>query len=200
MLFVGGGTPSNEAAKLSLDAAEVIAFPTETVWGLGALPTPTGAALLAERKGRSGEKALQISCSSWKVAARWAASEETLRRAARFWPGPLTLVTPARDGTDDALARGGWVGLRVPAHPTARALLAANGGALLTTSCNNSGQPPVRSAAEARASGLADRVLDEGEDLVLGVPSTVLRLSEGGGEIIRMGALRAEELRLAGLI
>ncbi|MDO4264467.1 MAG: L-threonylcarbamoyladenylate synthase, partial [Deinococcus sp.] len=154
-------------------AALLVAFPTETVWGLGAPPTEEGWRALIQAKGRDPKQAFQVSCASPELALAWARNPELLRPLTPFWPGPLTLVVQAREELPGHLAPGGWVGLRVPAHPAAQALLRASGGRLLTSSLNLSGQPAARTEAEAHALGLAGQVIGDGGQPPSGLASTV---------------------------
>lgn len=176
-------------------APPLVAFPTETVWGLGAPPTQEGWEALIRAKGRDPKQAFQVSCASPQLALAWAQHPDLLRPLTAFWPGPLTLVVQARAGLPEYLAPGGWVGLRVPAHPAAQALLHGSGGRLLTSSLNLSGQPVARSEAEARALGLAEQVLGDGGQPPSGEASTVLRVSETGLDVLRAGALPLADIR-----
>ncbi|UFA50465.1 L-threonylcarbamoyladenylate synthase [Deinococcus radiophilus] len=171
------------------------AFPTETVWGLAAPATLAGWNTLRRIKGRAEGHAFQVSCASAELALAWAAEPELLRQLSELWPGPLTLVVQAAADVPTKLAPDGWVGLRVPAHPAAQALLQANGGRLITSSLNRSGEPTARTEAEARALGLADYVVPDGGHAPSGQASTVLRVQPGQLEVLRAGPLRAEALR-----
>lgn len=173
---------------------ELIAFPTETVWGLGAAPTQQGWQALITAKGRDPKQAFQVSCSTPELALAWAGQPELVKPFTKFWPGPLTLVVRAREGIPDYLAPHGWIGLRVPAHPTTKAVLDEYGGRLLTSSLNRTGQPPARTQAEAQALGLAARVIGDGGLPPTGVASTVLRVSATELELLREGAITRGEL------
>jgi L-threonylcarbamoyladenylate synthase len=122
------------------------------------------------------------------------ASHLARRLAERFWPGPLTLVLPARPGVPLAITTGtGTVGIRVPGSAPARALALAAGGALVSTSANPAGLPPPLRAADldpAIASGV-DAVLDAGP-APGGLPSTVVEVEEGGLRLVRAGAVSWE--------
>lgn len=204
------------AAARILDAGGVVAYPTETVWGLAA--RPERAAELYARKGREVGKPLQVSCPDAASALALAQPHPALTALQVYWPGPLTVIAPARPGVQrawgegaQAVAPGGWIGLRIPAHPVAQALL-ETAGPLATTSLNPSGQAAAQTQAEAEAYALADLLLpdllpaDQSPDGVspAGTPSTVLRLPEGPGlpaRLLRPGGVSREELqaRLAGL-
>ncbi|WP_019588223.1 L-threonylcarbamoyladenylate synthase [Deinococcus apachensis] len=190
-----GGAVARAAALLA--SGDVVGYPTETVWGLAARPDQPGAvAQLYALKGRDGGKPVQISCVDAETARVLARGGMAFEALAPLWPGPLTLVLPANEACPPALAPGGWVGLRVPDHPVALALLRACGGTLATTSLNPSGQPAARTLAEARAYGLATLLLPDGGVPARGLASTVVRLDPDGDrlEVLREGALPEEVL------
>lgn len=180
----------------ALSAGGVVVIPTDTVYGVAVSPTiPTGIAAIFELKGRSHAKALPVLGDSMEALGRIAVFDERARRAAaKFWPGPLTLVLPrAADFTVDL---GGddrtTVAVRVPAFELTRALLART-GPLAVTSANLSGEPEARSVDEARAR-FGDRVaayLDGG--VTEGLPSTVLSLV-GEATVLREGAIVSRDL------
>lgn len=188
-----------------LQGGGVVAYPSETVWGLAALPNHAAAVQrLYEVKGRAAHRPVQVSCQDAHAALELAGPDAALTVLSALWPGPLTLVTPARPGTPPTLAPGGLVGLRVPSHPLALALLRRSGGRLLTTSCNRSGEPAALTEAQARGMALADFVLPDlqdhgaGELPVGGQASTVIQLPQG--MVLRSGPLDgAVAALLAGL-
>jgi L-threonylcarbamoyladenylate synthase len=169
-----------EAARL-LRGGGVIAFPTDTVYGLAALASDAGAvARVYELKGRPASQPLILMVASAADLDAWVVTD---RRAseymARWWPGPLTLVLPAREGA-------GTIAVRVPDHPVALALLREVAEPLATTSANRSGDPPALVPEEAaRLPGL-DAVLDGGR-APGGVPSTLLDLTGEEPRILREG-------------
>ncbi|WP_245808409.1 L-threonylcarbamoyladenylate synthase [Deinococcus hopiensis] len=184
-----------------LEAGEAIGYPTETVWGLAVLPDALPA--LYELKGRASDKPVQVSCQDTAAAQRLTRGGRAFDTLAAQWPGPLTLVVPPNADCPAELAPGGWVGLRVPDHPIALALLRASGGLLATTSLNPSGRPAARTLEEARAYGLVPFLLPDGGVPAQGLASTVVRVDGETLEVLREGALpvRAlwERLRAAGL-
>lgn len=182
----------SEAAR-RLEGGEVIGYPTETVWGLAVRPADLGA--LYRLKGREADKPVQVSAQDAATAARLTEGGTAFQALAALWPGPLTLVVPASAVCPPDLAPGGWVGLRVPDHPVALALLRASGGLLATTSLNPSGQPAATSLAEARAYGLVPFLLSDGGIPARGLASTVVRVREQGLDVLRGGALPVEALR-----
>ena len=174
----------------------LVAFPTETVYGLGAdAAQPAAIRQIFAVKGRPPGRPLTVHLGSrgdpgaWGV---WSAEAERLR--ARFWPGPLTLVLPRQEGVDDVITGGlPTVGLRVPRHPVALALLDAFGAGVAAPSANRSGRPSPTSATHVRADlGDAVFILDGGE-CPLGVESTVLSLA-GPPTILRLGSVPRSEL------
>lgn len=182
-----------EAARV-IAAGGVVGYPTETVWGLAARPDAAGRLYVV--KGRDADKAVQVSCGSADVARGLTHGGEALDALSDLWPGPLTLVLPAGEGCPPGLAPGGWVGVRVPDHPVALALLHACGGWLATTSLNPSGAAAARTHAEARAYGLADFLLPSTPPPASGTASTVVRVSPAGEvEVLREGGVPLRALR-----
>ncbi len=118
------------------------------------------------------------------------------RFAEAFWPGPLTIVMPARRGIPKELVgRDGGVGVRVPAHHVARELSAALGRPLTATSANRSGAAPAETLAETRAAfGTKVKVYLEGGILAVTAPSTVVAVRGDAWKVIREGAVAEREL------
>ncbi|UBV43315.1 L-threonylcarbamoyladenylate synthase [Deinococcus taeanensis] len=187
-------------AAAVLEGGGVVAYPSETVWGLAALPGQAGGVQrLYEVKGRAAQKPVQVSCLNVGVAQQLVVPDPALECLAGFLPGPVTVVTPAVSSCPAALAPEGRVGVRVPDHPVALALLWRVGGLLATTSCNPSGQSPALSYGEALGMGLADLVLPDAGVAARGVPSTVVLLPER--KVLREGAVPGAALlaRLSGV-
>ena len=192
-------THSIEAAARCLAAGGLVAFPTETVYGLGA-DAGNGEAIarLYAAKGRPSFNPLIAHVADAEAAqriARFDAAAEKL--AAAFWPGPLTLVLPKRaDGgvADLALAGLDSVAVRVPAHPVARELLAAFKGPVVAPSANRSGHVSATSAAHVLADlrGRIDMVIDAGPCAV-GVESTIVGLLDTP-TLLRPGGLPREQI------
>lgn len=191
-----------EAAAL-LRAGRLVAFPTETVYGLGALATDAAAVdAIYRAKGRPAENPLIVHVADKAAAARLAVLDPVAERLAdAFWPGPLTLVLPRRadDGLAPGVTAGGvTVGVRVPGHPVARALLTAVGGPVAAPSANPSGRvsPTTADHVLDRETGLArriDAVLDGGACPV-GLESTIVMVAEGRVRLLRPGGIPAEAL------
>jgi L-threonylcarbamoyladenylate synthase len=181
------------AAEL-LREGGVVAYPTETFYGLGALASREDALLrLAAAKLRPDGKPLPLVAADEGQVREVAVleGEVVLRLAARGWPGPLTLVLRAREGLSPLVTAGdATVAIRVPGSEVARRLAAAAGGALVSTSANLSGEPPsVRPDALAPALvRLIDGVLDGGETTG-GLPSTIVAFDGGTVRLVRAGAV-----------
>jgi L-threonylcarbamoyladenylate synthase len=165
-----------------LRGGEVIAFPTDTVYGLAAILGDVGAVeRIFEIKGRPRDRRLVAMVADRQAAARLAHIDERARlHMERWWPGPLTLVLPG--------AAGGTVAVRIPNHELALALLRKVGEPLATTSANLSGQPPALTAGECRLPGVA-AVLDGGS-APGGTPSTLLDLTGVEPRVLREGPIR----------
>ncbi|HUZ11096.1 MAG TPA: L-threonylcarbamoyladenylate synthase [Acidimicrobiales bacterium] len=148
------GAAGVAAAAAALEAGGLIALPTDTVYGLAArVDRPRALAAIFVAKGRPAGLALPVLVGRWRqvhaVAAEWPRSASML--AARFWPGPLTVVVPARPEIGRALGGDGTtVGVRRPAHRFVRALCIA-AGPLAVTSANRHGQPPCVTVEEVLA-------------------------------------------------
>lgn len=188
-----------EAARLLCDGG-LVAFPTETVYGLGGDATNERAvAAIFEAKGRPQFNPLishVLDASSAKAFVKWNDNAEKL--ATRFWPGPLTLVLPRVESSPiSLLATAGLdtVAIRAPSHPVAQALIRATGRPVAAPSANRSGAvSPTR--AEHVAESLGERmamILDGGPCLV-GVESTVLDLSGNRPTLLRPGGATREAI------
>lgn len=184
----------------------LLAYPTETVYGLGSRAVQTDVAALAALKGRAASKPFLLLISDRSMAeAHGLAFNPAADALARvFWPGPLTLVLPGGSGRLPDLLRGpdGGIAVRWTSHQAIASLVAALGGPLTSTSANLPGQPPGPGAA-AIARDFAGAV-DDGRLLVLdgGVlgnrpPSTVVDCTRPQAQIVREGTLSVVELRRA---
>lgn len=188
-------------AAAALRRGGLVVYPTETFYALGALATdPAAVERLARAKGRPDGKPLPLLAADRAAVEAVAVLEgPAALLAAAHWPGPLTLVLPARPGLPAAVTAGtGTVGVRVPGSALARALARAAGGPLVATSANPSGgPPPVRLeelAPELR--GRLDAVLDDGP-APGGLPSTVVAIDGGALRLLRAGAVPLEALERA---
>jgi L-threonylcarbamoyladenylate synthase len=181
-------------AAAVLAAGGIVAYPTETVYGLAADPTRDDAvAAIFAAKGRSGGEALPLIATDVAAAARVAAAwSDTLARLAEaFWPGPLTLIVALRPGAVAAGVSAGrsTVAVRVSSHPIARALAAcAPSGLITATSANRSGSPSLSTAADVVAAlgPVVPIVVDAGR-APGGLASTIVDISAGPPRLIRPG-------------
>ena len=186
------------AAVAILRNGGLVAFPTETVYGLGADATSGEAvAKIYAAKGRPQFNPLIAHVESLQAARRQGEfSPAALALAAAFWPGPLTLVVPSI-GTVCLLARAGLdsIGLRVPGSSVARALIGAFGRPLAGPSANLSGHVSPVSAAHVQSdlSGRIDMILDGGL-CAIGVESTIVACLPGGPRLLRPGGVPVEAL------
>jgi L-threonylcarbamoyladenylate synthase len=188
-----------EAAALLRDGG-LVAFPTETVYGLGADATSERAcAAIFEAKGRPQFNPLISHVVDVSEARRFVAWNATADRlAARFWPGPLTLVLPRAPGSAIALlttAGLDTVAIRAPAHPVARALIRAAGRPLAAPSANRSGAvSPTRADHVAESLGARVPLILDGGPCPVGVESTVLDLSAATPVLLRPGGATREAI------
>ena len=184
----------------------VLAYPTETVWGLGAdARSEAAVARLRAFKGRGAEAPISILVTGVAaLAAQGFRVDAAAQRLARdFWPGPLTLVLRCAGRFASGVAReDGAVGVRCSPHAVASELAArcerAGTGPLTATSCNASGAPPARTRDAARRVCSGDphvRVLAEGAEAGGEAPSTVVDVTGPRPRVLRWGALAESALR-----
>lgn len=199
-LLHGTGRDREEALRRAAEliaAGELVAFPTETVYGLGATATSAEAvAQVFEAKGRPSDNPLIVHLSSVEEIDRYARTTERVNRvAAAFMPGPLTLVLPSRENIP-LIARAGLptVALRVPDHELALDLLART-GPLVAPSANRSGRPsPTRAQHVIDDLGGRIRAVLDGGHCSIGIESTVLDLSHREPRILRPGLITPQDL------
>ena len=202
-ILPAGEAASIDSAVRALGASELVAVPTETVYGLASALTEEALSRLSLAKGRPEGRPITLlidSLEQVRALADLPAAAERL--AARFWPGPLTLVLPLRRGAKlpgPVLGSGPdgrpTAGFRLPDHPVPRAL-AARLGPLPLTSANRSGEPDALEASEvAQALGETVAIVLDGGRALGGVPSTVVFVPDSGpGRILRQGALSEGDL------
>ena len=189
------------SAALALKNGHLVAFPTETVYGLGADASSAEAvARIYETKGRPSDHPLIVHIASMDAMAHWAAEipEYAITLARDFWPGPMTLVLKRSDLPQDFITGGQeTVGLRVPAHPIALALIkefvAAGGYGIAAPSANRFGavSPTTAQAVEDELASYLqeeDLILDGGACLV-GVESTIIDCTGPTPMVLRLGAI-----------
>jgi L-threonylcarbamoyladenylate synthase len=189
------------AARI-LRAGGLVAFPTETVYGLGAdASSPAAIALLYAVKRRPMEHPVIVHFADAGQAFAWTREvPETARTlAARFWPGPLTLVLKRSALARDFVTRGAdTIGIRVPSHPVARAMLAEFGGGVAAPSANRFGRVSPTTAAHVRADlGRDVELVLEGGSSEVGIESTILDLSRGAPVLLRPGHVSRAALATA---
>ncbi len=191
--------PGTLAKALSvLRNGGLVAFPTDTVYGVGALAfngVAVGSIYVA--KDRPVEKAIPVLIGDSKELAKVTMEVPVAvgRLAARFWPGPLTLVVPKHPELPETVSATGTVGVRVPDHAIAQALLLA-AGPMAVTSANLSGQPSPSIAQEVigQLGGRIALIIDGGKTPG-GVPSTVVDCSGMELKILREGPISRDEIR-----
>jgi L-threonylcarbamoyladenylate synthase len=205
-LFAGDPDSYRRAANILQDGG-LVAFPTDTVYGLGALIwNEASIARMYAAKERPREKAIPILVAGVEEARRLVGELPSVAEALiqRFWPGPLTIVVPCGDRLPDGITSGtGAVALRAPDHPVTLRLLEEIGQPLAVTSANRSGATDPLAAGDvfAQLGGRIDAVLDGGQ-CPGGRPSTVLSAAVEPPRVLRSGPIEpsdlSEALRQAG--
>ncbi len=192
-----------EAVKRALQVLAgggLVAFPTDTVYGLGALAFDAqGVDQLFMAKERQAEKAIAVLLANpadlKQVTLDMPDSARIL--AERFWPGPLTLVVSRHPNLPKNISPWPTIGVRMPDHPVALALLQAS-GPLAVTSANLSGQPSATNAQEVlRQLGVRVDLIIDGGETIGGVPSTVVDCTGPSLKILRTGPLSQSDLEQA---
>jgi L-threonylcarbamoyladenylate synthase len=205
ILHVSPESPEPEVLERAagvIHAGGLVAFPTETVYGLGAdALNPAAVRRIFEAKGRPSSNPLIVHVASVEGARALTAGwpETAARAAAAFWPGPLTLVLPKRAGIPDEVTAGlPSVAVRIPGHAVAQALLEVVGRPLAAPSANRSLRvSPTTAAHVARSLGArVDLILDGGPTAV-GIESTVLDLTGSGPRVLRPGSIGVDALSAA---
>ncbi|MDO8930909.1 MAG: L-threonylcarbamoyladenylate synthase [Rhodocyclaceae bacterium] len=186
------------AAEL-LRQGELVAFPTETVYGLGAdAANPAAVAKIFAAKGRPADHPLIVHLPGHDHIERWARDipDTAYELAEAFWPGPLTLILRRQPQVPDAVTGGqDTVGLRVPGHPLALDLLRAFGGGVAAPSANRFGHISPTTAAHVRAElGAAVALVLDGGPCQVGIESTILDLAHGRPTILRPGMIGGEAI------
>jgi L-threonylcarbamoyladenylate synthase len=193
-----------ERAAELLHAGELVAFPTETVYGLGAdAANREAVAKIFAAKGRPPDHPVIVHLASAAQVGQWAREfpEPARRLAAAFWPGPLTLVLARRAGVPDEVTGGqDTVALRVPSHPVARALLERFGGGIAAPSANRYGRVSPTQAAHVRDElGARVALVLDGGECDVGLESTIVSCVGDRPVLLRPGHItRAQIERVAG--
>jgi len=187
-------------AREILGRGGLLACATETVYGVAArADLPAALERLRELKGRDADKPLTWHVASKRVLARFEHMPRLVARLVdRYWPGPLTLVMPGVPEGLEGVARDGWLGLRMPAHPSTIGVLDFAGFPVVMSSANPSGARPFTAAAEVEEAfgDRIDLVLDSGPARI-GESSAVLAVGPGRFEVLREGLISLADLRAA---
>lgn len=190
------------AAVKALRAGELVAFPTETVYGLGAdAGNPVALARVYAAKGRPTDHPLILHVADAALLPAWVADLSTStaklvqQLADRFWPGPLTLVLPRAAEVSPVLTGGqASIAVRVPSHPVAQRLLRAFGSGIAAPSANRYGRVSPTRAEHVREEFPEGITILEGGDCEVGVESTILSLLETPPRILRPGIIGRDQL------
>ena len=199
MPVMGTDEAALAAGAHALAAGRLVAFPTETVYGLGAAALdPVAVARIFAAKGRPTDHPLICHVASAEDLDHLVAGVTPAARAlaGAFWPGPLTMVMPRSPAVPDAVTGGrDTVAVRVPAHPVALALLRAFGGPVAAPSANRFGRPSPTTAADVEDE-LGDEVavILDGGPCEIGIESTVLDLTTDPPQVLRPGRISAEQI------
>lgn len=208
MIPARGPDPSSVSDALIARAVEIlrsgglVAFPTETVYGLGAdAMNPEAVRRIFAAKGRPADHPVIVHVLDAAQLKDWARSvpQAAAMLANRFWPGPLTLILPRAAGVPDVVTGGqDTVGIRVPSHPVARALLAAFGGGIAAPSANRFGRLSPTCAADVCAElGPAVSLVLEGGASEIGIESAIVDCSGAEPTLLRPGMIGAEAIAAA---
>ncbi|MEK7875733.1 MAG: L-threonylcarbamoyladenylate synthase [Pseudomonadota bacterium] len=191
-----------DKAVAILKRGGLVAFPTETVYGLGAdARNPEALGKLYATKGRPAGHPVIVHLADVSQLAQWARElpPAAAKLAARFWPGPLTLILRRAPGVSEAVTGGqDTVGLRIPAHPVAHALLAKFGGGVAAPSANRFGRVSATTAQHVKqefGDGI-DCVLDGGASEI-GIESTIVAVTGERPVLLRSGHISAREIEQA---
>lgn len=185
-------------------AGGLVVIPTDTVYGLSALPTCTEALRrLWQIKERDNGAFIALLLAGPEEIPRFAVLSEAVQPLAQhFWPGPVTLMLPRTEAVPPEIGEGSRVGVRVPALPMARTLIRAAGGALAVTSANLPGHPAARNAQEvlSQLNSRVDLVIDGGW-VSIGSSSSVVDCTRWPPVVMREGPISEAEIReVLGLI
>ena len=198
MLRMADNDAGLEAAAAAIRGGGLVGYPTDTLYGLGAdVHDPRAVAAVLAAKGRAAAMGIPVLIADPGDLERLTASvpPEAWLLAERFWPGALTLVLERAPGLSDALTGGPNVAVRLPGHPTPRALVRLAGRPITGTSANQHGGPPPASADNVWWQlGGALAVLLDGGDAPVGLPSTIIDLTRAPAAILRRGAVPVEAL------
>src|SRR5271156_137986 len=181
-----------ETAVQALRDGELVAFPTETVYGLGAnAQNPAAVRKIFEAKGRPTTHPVIVHLDSPRFLHRWVREvpDAATKLAERFWPGPLTMVMPRAANVHDIVTGGqDTVAIRVPSHPMAQQLLTAFGGGIAAPSANRFGRlSPTRAEHVRDELGDAVKVILDGGECQIGLESTIVSFECQNVRLLRPG-------------
>ncbi len=188
-----------EAAVTALRNGDLVAFPTETVYGLGAnARDPAALRRIFEVKGRPADHPLILHLDSARFLSRWVAEVPAAAEqlAAAFWPGPLTLVMRRSEDASDVLTGGqDTVAIRISSHPMAQQLLTAFGGGIAAPSANRYGKlSPTRPEHVREELGDAVAIIMDGGECTIGVESTIVSLAGAKPRLLRPGSITQAQI------
>jgi L-threonylcarbamoyladenylate synthase len=189
-----------DQAVEALREGELVAFPTETVYGLGAdAQNPDAVRKIFELKGRPASHPVIVHIDHQRALERWALSvpAHAAALAEKFWPGPLTLVLRRAPAVDLAITGGqDTVAVRMPGHPVAQQLLRALGSGIAAPSANRYGRiSPTRPEHVREEFGDAIRIILDGGDCKIGLESTIVSCVDSAPRILRPGFITLSQLR-----
>jgi L-threonylcarbamoyladenylate synthase len=184
-------TISIDKAAEMLISGGIVAFPTDTVYGIAAMPfNKKAVSKLYKIKGRSDKKPMALLVSSKNQVKRFAGSipAKAAQLINKHWPGPLTLIFKKRSSVPDSLTSGlKTIGIRMPKNNIALKLIKRSGGALAVTSANRSGNKPAVSSGQIKGLKGIDLILDGGK-CKIGIPSSVIAIIGGKPRVLRKGS------------
>jgi L-threonylcarbamoyladenylate synthase len=191
-------TEIDEAVQ-ALREGELVVFPTETVYGLGANASdPEAVRKIFSVKGRPTDHPVIVHLDSPRFLHRWVSALPPVaeRLAEKFWPGPLTLILPKADNVNDVVTGGqDSIGIRVPSHPIAQQLLTAFGGGIAAPSANRFGRlSPTKPEHVREEFGDAIRVILDGGESPIGLESTIVSCLGNEARLLRPGFITRSQL------
>ena len=188
-----------ETAVEALRAGELVVFPTETVYGLGAnAANPPAVRKIFEVKGRPPDHPVIVHLDDPRYLHRWVSKMPAVAEALanKFWPGPLTLILPKADNVNEIVTGGqDSIGIRVPSHPMAQQLLNAFGGGIAAPSANRYGRlSPTKPEHVRDELGDAVKIILDGGDSPIGLESTIVSCLDNQARLLRPGFITRSQL------
>jgi L-threonylcarbamoyladenylate synthase len=188
-----------EEAVEALRTGDLVVFPTETVYGLGAnASNPAAVRKIFEVKGRPPDHPVIVHLDDPRYLHRWVSQVPPVAEqlADKFWPGPLTLILPKADNVNDIVTGGqDSIGIRVPSHPMAQQLLNAFGGGIAAPSANRYGRlSPTKPEHVRDELGDTVRVILDGGDSPIGLESTIVSCLDNQARLLRPGFITRSQL------